>query len=50
MSQILTSKRASTTLWFAVFAAMLTIGVMTLSKRIQHTMVAAVNKQAPLRY
>ena len=48
--RIISSRRASTSLMFAVFAAVLTIGVMTMSRQIHNTMVAAINKSMVIHY
>lgn len=50
MRTMISSRRASTTLMFAVFAAVMTLGVMSFSKQVKHTVTAAITKQAPLRY
>ena len=44
------SRTGSTTVMFAAFAAVLSLGVMSLSKSASQHMMAAINKQAPLRY
>ncbi len=50
MTSLANNRRASTSLLFAVFAAVLTIGIMQASKQVKTTMVAAMNKQQPIRY
>ena len=44
------SRTGSTTVMFAAFAAVITMGVMSLSKSASQHMMAAITKQAPLRY
>jgi hypothetical protein len=50
MMTLASNRRASTTLLFAVFAAVLTLGMIQASKSVKNTMVAAIHKQAPIRY
>jgi hypothetical protein len=46
----ITSRSGSTTIMFAAFAAVLTLGIMMLSRNASHQMVAFVNKQPAIRY
>ena len=48
--RLIESRAGSTTVMFAAFAAVLAIGVLSLSKPVSKTMMAAINKAAPLRY
>jgi hypothetical protein len=50
MTTLMHSRRGSTAIMFALFAAALTIGMMSVAPKIHQTMMAAINKQAPLRY
>ncbi len=50
MKTLVSNRRASTSLLFAVFAAVLTMGMIQASKAVKTTMVAAIHKQAPIRY
>lgn len=50
MMSLARNRRASTSLMFAVFAAVLTVGMLHASKAVKSTMVAAITKQAPIRY
>lgn len=50
MTSLARNRRASTSLLFAVFAAVLTLGIIQASKSVKATMVAAIHKQAPIRY
>lgn len=50
MRALTADRRAYTSIVFALFAAVLTIGMLSATKGIKNTMVAAINKQAPIRY
>jgi hypothetical protein len=50
MRAIAADRRANASLMFAMFAAVLTLGILSLSKGVTHTMIAALNKQAAIRY
>ncbi len=44
------SRTGSTTVMFAAFAAVIAIGLLSLAKPASRTMIAAIHKQAPIRY
>ena len=50
MHLMMNSRRASTSLMFALFAAALTYGVMTFLNQAQHAMVASLTHQVTLKY
>lgn len=50
MRRMIDNRRGSTTIMFAAFAAVLTIGVMMLGKSAGSGMIASLNKQPAIRY
>jgi len=44
------SRTGSTTVMFAAFAAVVAIGILSMAKPVSRTMMAAIHKQAPIRY
>ena len=48
--RLIASPTGSTTVMFAAFAAVLSLGVMSMSKTASKTIMAAINKTAPIRY
>lgn len=50
LNRAIASRRGSTTLMFAAFAAALTVGVMMLGKSAGTQMMASLNKAPAIRY
>lgn len=50
MRALAAHRRANTTVMFAMFAAMITLSVMSLSQHAKDTVLAAIGKQITLRF
>ncbi len=48
--QMMETRRGSTTVLFAAFAAVLTLGVMMIGRTASHKMFASLNKAPIVRY